>query len=858
MDDGPTFSRLIVDSIPGLVALLSPDGDVQFVNRQILEYTGRTLEELKQWGANDIVHPEDLPHVARVFAQSIASGIPYEIALRLRQSDGVYQWFQNQGFPVRDADGHIAQWCVLLANIDDLKRMEEALMERERESQMIVDTIPGLVGVSSPSGELEIQNQRLLEYFGKSTEDLRHWKVSDVIHPEDLPRAIRLLGQALASEQPLENEARLRRFDGVYRWFTLRGCAARDKTGRVARWYYLMTDVDDLKRAEVALRDSEQSLRLIVDGIPGLVVIITVTGEVQLVNRQALNYFGKTVEQLTGSWLTSDAVHPDDLPGVRSAWEHSAETAVPYDVDLRLRRVDGVFRWFRARGLPLREAEGRIVRWCVLLTDVDERKQEEEKLKRSEWLLNEAQSLGHSGSWSLDVLSGTVTTSSEMFRAFGVSPGEDCSSPEFWFNRIHPEDRKWVRDLFESCVFGKTDYEAEYRLLLPDGSVKYQHSIGRPIMSDAGDLLEFVGTAIDVTEQKLAKAELEKALSENEILKDQLYKENLVLRDEVDRVSMFEEIVGTSSALEPVLKRIARVAPTDSTVLITGETGTGKELVARAIHRRSERANRSFVSVSCAAIPGELVASELFGHEKGAFTGATQRRLGRFELAHGGTIFLDEVGELPMATQVALLRILQERTLERVGGSTSVHVDVRVIAATNRDLRAAIEAGTFRSDLFYRLNVFPIQVPALRERSDDIPVLVEYFIERYARKSGKTIRLLNKRTLDQLRSYPWPGNVRELQNVIERSVILCDTGEFRVDESWISTRPAIEGPSALSSSVAAHEKAVIEDALRASGGRVFGSSGAAARLGIPRSTLDSKIRALKINKNSFRPRSAKP
>ena len=263
--------------------------------------------------------------------------------------------------------------------------------------------------------------------------------------------------------------------------------------------------------------------------------------------------------------------------------------------------------------------------------------------------------------------------------------------------------------------------------------------------------------------------------------------------------------------------------------------------------------SRAFVSVNCAAVPRELIASELFGHEKGAFTGATQRRLGRFELAHGGTIFLDEVGELPMETQVALLRVLQEREFERVGGSASVRVDVRVVAATNRDLQEAIEAGTFRSDLFYRLNVFPIAVPALRERTDDIPLLVEYFIDRYARKAGKTIRRVNKRTLDRLRSYQWPGNVRELQNVIERSVIVCDTDEFTVDESWLSARPAIEGRLALSGTVAAHEKAVIEDALRACGGRVYGPSGAAERLGIPRSTLESKIRALRINKHRFRP-----
>src|ERR1700723_739663 len=269
---------------------------------------------------------------------------------------------------------------------------------------------------------------------------------------------------------------------------------------------------------------------------------------------------------------------------------------------------------------------------------------------------------------------------------------------------------------------------------------------------------------------------------------ERLHKENLALRDEVDRVSTFEDIVGTSQALELVLSRASKVAATDSTVLITGETGTGKELVARAIHRRSKRSSCAFVSVNCATIPRDLIASELFGHEKGAFTGATQRRLGRFELAERGTIFLDEVGELPAETQIALLRVLQEHEFERVGGTGPIRTDVRVIAATNRDLEAAIAAGIFRSDLFYRLNVFPIEMPPLRKRREDIPVLVEYFIDRFARKAGKSIRAVNKKSLELIQSYSWPGNIRELQNIIERSVIVCETENFSVDESWLSRR----------------------------------------------------------------------
>jgi transcriptional regulator with GAF, ATPase, and Fis domain len=349
--------------------------------------------------------------------------------------------------------------------------------------------------------------------------------------------------------------------------------------------------------------------------------------------------------------------------------------------------------------------------------------------------------------------------------------------------------------------------------------------------------------------------ELSKAFDDIKKLKDQLHEENIALREEIDRASMFEEIVGISPALQAVLSRVAKVAPTDSTVLITGETGTGKELIARAIHRRSQRSSRAFVSVNCAVIPRDLIASEFFGHEKGAFTGATQRRLGRFEWAEGGTIFLDEIGELPAETQIALLRVLQEHEFERVGGTGSIRTDVRVIAATNCDLEAAIASGMFRSDLFYRVNVFPIEVPPLRERREDIPVLVEYFIDRYARKAGKSIRAVNKKSLELLQSYPWPGNIRELQNVIERSVIVCDTENFSVDESWLSRQPLASEPKTqpeLPRKLAAQEKEMIEAALRESGGRVFGPSGAAAKLGIPGTTLDSKIKALKISKNRFK------
>ena len=358
----------------------------------------------------------------------------------------------------------------------------------------------------------------------------------------------------------------------------------------------------------------------------------------------------------------------------------------------------------------------------------------------------------------------------------------------------------------------------------------------------------------DISERKRSEAALAKAFKEIETLKDQLQTENIALREEIDKASMFEEIIGSSEVLRQVLVQVSKVAPTDSTVLILGETGTGKELIARAIHRRSKRSQRAFIRVNCAAIPPSLIASELFGHEKGAFTGALQRRLGRFESADGGTIFLDEIGELPIETQITLLRVLQEREIERIGSNRSISVDVRVLAATNRDLKAAVTSGAFRNDLFYRLNVFPIQLPPLRDRKDDIHMLVQYLIERYSKRAGKKFRNISNKSLAVLQKYDWPGNIRELQNVVERAVVLCDGETFSVDESWLkrdsrrSNGPAVP----FAATVSNRERELIEAALAESHGRVAGAGGAAAKLGIPRQTLDSKIAILGINKRRFK------
>jgi PAS domain S-box-containing protein len=421
------------------------------------------------------------------------------------------------------------------------------------------------------------------------------------------------------------------------------------------------------------------------------------------------------------------------------------------------------------------------------------------------------------------------------------------------YRLLHPDHVGSFLQTRQRGIAHGIPFETEARLLVKNGQYRWFLFLFNPLRDGLGHIVRWYSTATDVEDRKQAEEALEKAFGEIKQLKDELHRESLALKEEIDRTSMFEEIVGTSRVLRRVLVQLAKVAPTNSTVLITGETGTGKELIARAIHKRSQRSSRAFVSVNCAAIPTTLIGSELFGHEKGAFTGATQRRLGRFELADGGTLFLDEVGDLPAETQVALLRVLQERQFERLGGNQSIAVNVRVIAATNRDLKAAITAGTFRSDLFYRLSVFPVAVPPLRERKDDIPLLAEYLIERYATKAGKRIKNIHKRTLELFQAYDWPGNIRELQNVIERAAILCEDETFSVDELWLqseSPRHKAAGDG-LARIGADQERELIESALTESRGRVAGPSGAAAKLGIPRSTLETRIRSLGIRKHQF-------
>jgi len=702
----------------------------------------------------------------------------------------------------------------------------------------ILHTIPVLAFCALADGANEFVNQRWQDYTGLSQEETSGWRWQVAFHPDDLPVVVERWRAFLSSGNAGEVEGRLRRSDGVHRWFLIRVEPLRDESGDILRWYGTCTDIDDLKRAQGAAAAADAQLRRIVDTIPVLAWCNLPDGSNEFLNQRWQDYTGLSQQEASG-WGWQVAFHPDDLPRLMDRWRVCLSSGEADEVEARLRSRDGVYRWFLIRVEPFRDDVGNIVRWYGTSTDIDDLKRAQVELLRDQ---EELRRITDAIPQTIIVLSpeGLPLYTNRIACDYTGVALEDVGAEIYRARVFHPEDIDRLREERQAALSRPVPFSNEQRFRRRDGEYRWFLIHYNPLLDADGRIVRWYATGTDIDDRKRAE--------------ERAHRETLALRDEVDK--LFEEIVGHSRAIRAVLERVARVAPTESTVLITGETGAGKELVARAIHKRSPRSERAFVSVNCAAIPQALISSELFGHEKGAFTGALQRRLGRFELAEGGTLFLDEVGELPAETQIALLRVLQEREFERVGGTKPIHADVRVVAATNRDLQAAIDTGTFRRDLFYRLNVFPIDIPPLRERTEDIPVLVQYFVDRYASKAGKKIRTISKDSMDLLRSYPWPGNIRELQNVVERSLIVCDTENFSVDESWLAreTRAsrAPDRRDANKLTAEAEERATIESVLADAKGRVSGPRGAAAKLRMPASTLESRIRSLGINKHRFR------
>jgi formate hydrogenlyase transcriptional activator len=719
----------------------------------------------------------------------------------------------------------------------------------EDNERIMIDSLPVMVWRCRPDGSVEFFNRRWLEYTGLSLDRALGWGWTGAIHPDDLDQLTDRWRELVASGESGQLEARLRRGSGEYRWFLVGMGPSRNDLAEIVKWYGTATDIEELKRTDSLraaekmieeIRGSEAQLTRVIDTIPSLAWSTLPDGSGEFWNKRWYDYSGLTPEECLGSgWHR--AVHPEDATPLMNKWAEVLASGEAGEGEARFRRHDGVFRWFLIRAEPLRDETGKIVSWYGISTDIEDRRQAEEKLQQDE---RELRRITDAIAEMIVVhdRDGIPIYANKFALDYTGLTIDDVTRPDFRSRIIHPEDFERLHDTRRAALSHGLPFEIEARALGKDGQYRWFLNRYNPFRDEQGRVTRWYSTGTDIEDRKRAE--------------DRARNETVALREEIDHASMFEEIVGSSDAIRHVLGQVAKVAPTDSTVLISGETGTGKELIARAIHKRSNRSARAFIRVNCGAIAPSLIASELFGHEKGAFTGAFERRIGHFEAADCGTIFLDEIGDLPVDTQSSLLRVLQERELQRVGSSKPIEVDVRVLAATNRDLRSAVDASKFREDLFYRLNVFPISLPPLRQRADDIPLLVEYLVGRYAEKAGKRFENITSKTLELLQAYHWPGNIRELQNIIERAVILCDGATFSVDETWLT---AESGPAAgpvvrLMPTLAHREREMIEAALAQSKGRISGPAGAASKLGIPRQTLDRKISSLGIDKNRFKTR----
>ena len=835
--------RATLDVIPAYVWYAAPSGGLTFVNQRTADYLGLPKDHPLRSGIDTgaawdshipLLHPDDQEETRRVWSNCLRSGCAGQVSFRVRNAEGGYRWFLSCAEPLRASNGALLFWVGVNLDIEERKQAELYLAEGQRLAHM------GCWAFSAAG--FNYWSPELFRIYGLDPSG----KVPTVqeylncVYPEDRVFVGQAIQKMLEDHRGFDFTKRIVRPDGEIR--SVR-CVGVPSTHGETFLGFAGTGIDvteqeqlleELRRSEAYLAEAQRLSNTGSFGWkPG-------SGELAF-SDETYHIFEYECTNKPDLAMVLERVHSEDRSRAEETIERASRTGTDFEDEYRLMTSGGAIKHIHVRAHAMHDSSGNM-EFIGAVTDITERKIGEEKIRAQEMELRQI----------LDLAPQMVAVfgpQHERLYANRVALDYLGTTLEEWRERsigseVHPDDSNLLKTYVDRASVGGYAYEVELRLRKSDGTYRWFLAHYNPLKDAKGQILRWYVACADIEDHKQAA--------------DSLRRENVALREEVDKASMFEEIVGTSPALQTVLSRVSKVAPSDSTVLITGETGTGKELVARAIHRRSNRNTRAFVSVNCAAIPRDLIPSELFGHEKGAFTGATQRRMGRFELAHGGTIFLDEVGELSSDTQIALLRVLQEREIERVGAAQPIRVDVRVIAATNRDLKAAVAGGTFRQDLFYRLNVFPIEVPPLRERKEDILMLVEYFMHRYAALAGKHFELVDKKTLQLLDSYRWPGNIRELQNVVERSVILSSGGVFSIDESWLSIEPPIrEGGTRSAASLKAEaesrsELEIIEAALAASRGRVSGPSGAATKLRIPPSTLDHRIKALGIDKSRFK------
>jgi PAS domain S-box-containing protein len=847
-DQGSSFAAQLqktLNTIPAYTWYALPSGVLTFANEGYADYLGLAADDPLRLGVEvdvpwdthiQLVHPDDHEATLKVGEACNRTGTAGQAAFRIRNAEGEYRWFLSRLEPLRASDGTLLYWIGINLDIDDRKRAEEALRRNEHlqtEAQRLSHTGSFGWNVSTDKHFWSGETFRIFEFDPGSKVSVP--MILERVHPQDRPAAKTTL-DAAAIGTGIDFECRLQFPDRRIKYLHVVGRAEKDSTGRIEVIGAVM-DITARKLIELELRRSKAHLmdaqRLSHTGSAGVQA-----GTKRLLwSEETARIYGYAPGTELTPQLILQRVHPHDLDLVNSVLEQAGQRGSDFDFEHKLLMPDGSIKHIHSLAHSLRDEDGNEETVGAIM-DITERKETEQRLQQQEMELQQVVDLAP----QLIAVFGPNRERLYLNRMsldyFGMNLAKwRETSPS---NEVHPDDTERLRSQWSGAISSGSAFEIEFRLRRNDGVYRWFLSRHNPVRDDRGKVLRWYAACADIEDRKRAE--------------ERLQRENAALREELDQASMFEEIVGSSEPLRKVLSHVSKVALSDSTVLILGQTGTGKELIARAIHKRSKRAGRAFIGVNCGAIPTSLIASELFGHEKGSFTGALQRRLGRFEAANGGTIFLDEVGDLPPDIQIALLRVLQEREIERVGSDRPIPVDVRVLAATHRDLDQLVSEGKFREDLLYRLNVVPIVMPSLHERAADIPILVEYFIARFGKKLGKKFGTIENKTLKMMQEYMWPGNVRELQNVIERAVTLNDSDTFAVDEAWLKREPS-ESPNPsvpLNGVLLAHEREMIEAALAQSHGRISGATGAATKLGIPGSTLEAKIKRLGIDKYRFK------